>query len=118
MTGSVSYHAGLSAEHCVERAYQLRGHPVLERRWRGQAGEIDLIVQDGAGVIFVEVKKSRSHSAASGRVSANQMQRIMASATDYVGHLPNGQLTDMRFDVATVDGQGAVQIIENAFAHF
>ncbi len=29
---------------------------VLERNWRSRYGELDLIAQDGASVVFVEVK--------------------------------------------------------------
>lgn len=118
MTGSVSYHAGLSAEDSVARVYETNGHEILHTRWRGQAGEIDLIGRDQTGLVFIEVKKSRSHDAAAARVSPRQMQRIMQSATEFVGQLPSGQLTDMRFDVATVDGAGHVNIIPNAFGHF
>ena len=40
----------------------------------------------------------------------------MATATEFVGGEPAGQLTEMRFDVALVDGQGRIEIIENALA--
>ncbi|SFC46397.1 YraN family protein [Tropicimonas isoalkanivorans] len=115
MSGSVSYHAGLAAEGIVEKHYARTGRPVAERRWRGQGGEIDLIVRDGDGLIFVEVKKARDFARASERVSRRQMERILASASDYLGRMPRGQLTDVRFDVALVDGQGQLQVIENAF---
>ncbi len=29
--------------------------------------------------------------------------------------MPDGALTEMRFDLALVDGQGEVRVIENAF---
>ncbi len=46
------------------------------------------------------------------------MRRICASAEEYLGTQPRGQLTDVRFDVALVDGQGVVRVIENAFGQF
>jgi putative endonuclease len=115
MSGSRAYHSGLRAEEIVERHYADRGMPVVARRWKGQGGEIDLVVCDGAGLIFVEVKKARSRDRAAERVSARQMARICAAAAEYLGTTPAGQATDVRFDVALVDGQGAVEILENAF---
>lgn len=117
MTGSVGYHAGRVAEDVVERDYAHRNCPVIARRWRGAGGEIDLILRDsdGAGVIFVEVKKSKNFGAASTRLGRRQMDRICASAGEFLAQEPKGQLTDVRFDLALVDGTGRVQVIENAF---
>ncbi len=115
--GKVAFHAGIAAENSVAQDYERRGLAVARRRWRGKSGEIDLIVQDGAALIFVEVKQSRNFARAAQSLSARQMQRIYLSAEEYLGQEPNGSLTDVRFDVALVDGSGATQIIENAFGH-
>lgn len=117
MNGSVSYHAGLSAEDQVAADYARRGHGTRGHRWRGKSGEIDLIAEDGEGLIFVEVKKSRDFSRAAERLSSRQMQRIYMSASEYLGQMPRGQLTPVRFDVALVNEAGAIEIIENAFGH-
>lgn len=114
--GKTAYHAGLAAEDQVSRIYDRSGRPVIARRWRGSIGEIDLIVREGAIVVFIEVKKSISHAMAAERLTWAQAQRIMATATEFVGGEPDGQLTDMRFDLALVDGQGRIEIIENALA--
>jgi len=102
----------------VAQDYARRGRPVVCQRWRGKGGEIDLIAQDGDGLIFVEVKKSRSHARAAERLSARQMTRIYNSASEYLATQPKGQLTDVRFDVALVDGTGAINVVENAFGMF
>lgn len=115
MSGQVSYHAGLRAEEIVERHYADRGLRVVDRRWRGEAGEIDLVARDGKGVIFIEVKKARSRDRAAERVTERQMRRIYAAASEYLAGMPDGQSTDVRFDVALVDVHGAVEVIENAF---
>ncbi len=91
---------------------------MLHRRWRGAAGEIDLILRDGETLVFVEVKKSRSFARAADRLSPAQMHRIAAAAAEFLGTQPRGQLSDMRFDVALVDGSGEVRIVENAFGQF
>ena len=118
--GSVSearrrnYHAGVSAELAVQRHYCRQGATLRETRWRGRCGEIDLILSEGDTVVFVEVKKSRTHAQAAHRVSARQMARLLLSAEDYLGSCPNGSLTDARLDVALVDDQGRIDIIPNA----
>ena len=48
------------------------------------------------------------------RLSQAQMQRIWNSASEFLAGEPAGQDTDVRFDVALVDGQGCIRIIENA----
>lgn len=111
----MEYHAGLSAELRIAQDYERRGFSVARRRWRGDAGEIDLITRDADGLVFVEVKKSRSISRAAERLSMRQMSRIFASASQFLAGEPDGQLTNVRFDVALVDHAGAFEIIENAF---
>lgn len=115
--GRTAFHSGMAAENRIAQDYERRGFNVARRRWRGKGGEIDLIIQDGNGLIFVEVKQSRCLARAAESLSVRQMQRIYHSAEEYLGTQPLGSLTDVRFDVALVDGQGDMQIIENAFGH-
>lgn len=117
MNGSLAYHAGYAAEVSVEREYERRGFTVLARRWRGRGGEIDLILRNDDQVVFVEVKKSKSHDRAVSMLGARQLHRIQQTATEFLGTQAKGQLTPSRFDVALVDGIGAIKLIENvAFA--
>lgn len=96
-------------------AHYLRaGHVLAFRRWRGSAGEIDLIFRDGSALIFVEVKRADTHAIAAERVSAAQSRRIFAAASEFIAGEPGGQDSDMRFDVALVDGRGRIEIIGNA----
>ena len=113
--GRMSYLAGLSAEDSVAADYRARGYVLLERRWRGQRGEIDLIFADGDGVVMVEVKKSRSFEAALSHITPRQVRRLFATAEEFVGTRPTGSLTDIRFDVALMDQHGQVNVLENAF---
>lgn len=116
MSGSVSYHAGRVAEDSVARLYAGFGQEILARRWRGSAGEIDLIARDGAEVIFIEVKKSKTHAMAAEHLSSHQMGRIYQTASEFIGSEPAGQDTLVRFDVALVDSVGRIEILQNAFA--
>lgn len=116
--GQRAYLSGASAENAVAAEYGRLGNSLLETRWRGQEGEIDLIVQDGETIVFVEVKKSRTHAQAIARLRPAQMRRIHAAASQYLAFMPNGQLSNVRFDLAVVDAIGRVKISENAFGHF
>ena len=113
--GQTAYHSGAAAELSVSRKYQDLGYHIAHNRWRGKAGEIDLIFRKGDTVIFVEVKKSRDFDRAACRVGAPQIRRIVNSACEFLAGEASGQLTDSRFDVALVDQAGGIQIIENAF---
>ncbi len=112
---AMAYHAGEAAERQVCDDYLRRGYELAARRWRGQGGEIDLIFRDTAGVVFVEVKKSRDFARAAEQLGQRQMGRIYATAAEFLAGEPKGELTESRFDVALVDGTGRIQIIENAF---
>jgi putative endonuclease len=116
MSGLRSYHAGLAAEESVALLYGRSGCAVAARRWRGKSGEIDMIARDGATVIFIEVKQSRSHAEAALRLTPHQFQRIYKAAEEFIGQEPMGSLTDVRFDVALVDGVGRIEILENAYS--
>lgn len=113
--GHVSYHAGLAAEESVVRHFEALGCRVVARRWRGRAGEIDLILRDGAGIVLVEVKQSRTFEKALSHLTPQQARRIYATGDEYLGSLPDGSLTDVRIDVALVDERGAVKVLNNAF---
>lgn len=116
MSGLVSHRAGQSAEDSVARLYEGSGRTIAATRWRSVAGEIDLIARDGAEVIFIEVKHSRTHAEAAEKLGLHQCSRIVASASLFLAGEASGQDTPSRFDVALVDGQGQIEIIENAFA--
>lgn len=117
MSGLEGYLAGATAEDQIAAEYARAGREIVARRWRGTRGEIDLVARDGEGLVFIEVKKSRSIARAAERLSRGQMNRIATTATEYVAGEPKGQLTDMRFDVALVDATGQFEILENVYLH-
>ncbi|MDR9482170.1 MAG: YraN family protein [Salibaculum sp.] len=115
MRGLTAFHSGIAAEHCVERHYERRGCEVLARRWRSASGEVDLIARSGPQTVFIEVKKARDHAQAAARIAPAQARRIMDAALEYLDQAGAGADSDMRFDVALVDGTGRVRVVENAF---
>ena len=116
MSGKTSYLAGLAAEDAVAAEYARRGHAVAARRWRGSGGELDLVLRDGDGLIVVEVKQAPDFDRALGHLTHAQLARIYGAASEFVAGEPMGQLTDIRLDVALVDGAGRIRIHENFWA--
>lgn len=114
LRGQRAYLSGLSAEGRVTDHYLALGYERVEERWRGAAGEIDLIFWKDAVFVFVEVKASKTLASAAEHLRPAQMKRIMRSAEDYIGRQPKGLLSEMRLDVALVDGRGEIEVIENA----
>jgi len=98
----------------VARRYCDAGATVAARRWRGKAGEIDLIFRDGARVIFVEVKASSTRDRAAVALGPRQIARLYRAAAEFLAGEPAGQDTETRFDVALVDAPGRIEVIENA----
>lgn len=116
--GQRAHLSGLAAEDIALRGYAARGAQVLTRRWRGTGGEIDLILWDAETYVFCEVKKAATFDLALERVRPGQIQRIFNTASEYLGHVPQGQLAPVRVDLALVDVTGALRILENAFGDF
>ncbi|WP_295044507.1 YraN family protein [uncultured Paracoccus sp.] len=103
------------AEDNVARLLERSGMTILARRWRGKAGEIDLIARDGECLVFVEVKQSVTHQDAACRLGATQQSRIMRAALEYCEAAGHAELPELRFDAALVDAQGRVDVLERAF---
>ena len=69
-TGKRSYLSGQAAEIRVAQHYERDGWRVLEHRFKSAAGETDLVLRRQNKVLFVEVKRARTHDiAASRRIS-------------------------------------------------
>ena len=99
-----------------------RGYKILVRRFRGHAGEIDIIARHGEWLVFVEVKtrKSEDFGAPSEAVNKRKQLHITKVALEYLRLLDNPRIR-FRFDIVEVvwrDGAKKpddVRVIENAF---
>ena len=114
--GQRSYLAGQSAESAVAKLYTENAHSLLDVRWRGAAGEIDLIFRKDGVLVFVEVKKSKGAMSAAALLSERQIERLLLAAQEYLALSPAGLLTPSQFDVALVSADGAIEIIANALS--
>ncbi len=109
------YEAGLKGESQAESYLVSLGMKVLARRYRGQDGEIDLVMQDGEYVVFVEVKARMKGLPGEGllAVTPNKQRRMTHAALSF---LLEREWMDraVRFDVVEVTGYG-IRHVPNAF---
>ena len=117
-TGKICYHSGQAAEYQVALHYERDGWRVLQHRFKSAAGEIDLVMCRDDTLLFVEVKRARTHDIAASRISLQQIARITQCAEIFVAQNCEGQGIEMRLDAALVDGQGEIQIIPHALSGF
>ncbi len=96
---------GAAAEARAEAYLCGRGLRMLARNWRVRGGEIDLVMQDGAVLVFVEVRAraSASHGGAAASVTATKQARLVHAARLYLARL--GRTPACRFDVVALDGE-------------
>ncbi|MEL7463134.1 MAG: YraN family protein [Pseudomonadota bacterium] len=110
--GAAAHRAGLAAEDAVARRYARAGAAVLARRWRCPYGEIDLILREPEGLVFVEVKR-RARALVDDPVGERQWRRLEAAAQYYMLIAETGD-APMRFDLALVGADGAIEVTDNA----
>ncbi|MBR4458804.1 MAG: YraN family protein [Clostridia bacterium] len=109
------YEKGLAGEEMALRLLLAKGMTELARRFRAGDGEVDLVLADGATVVFAEVKYRPSGRRGDGlmAVTPSKQRRMTHAAQAFlIGH----DLTDrpVRFDVVEITAEGALHI-PNAF---
>lgn len=94
---------GLWGEAQAQMFLQQKGFVLLCRRYRKRGGEIDLVMQDGDTVVFVEVKTRRStgYGTAAEAVTLQKQQSIRQVAALYLQQCCQ-QDAPVRFDVVEV----------------
>lgn len=97
--------AGRVAEWMAIFYLALTGHRILARRWRGRAGEIDLVAQRHGLLLFCEVKYRRD-AADSGVPTARQRSRICRAAQEFAARRRPGRVLEWRFDLIRVSLPG------------
>lgn len=109
--------AGSRGESLALAALEKKGMKLLARNHRAGRLELDLILAEGARVVFVEVKSRTTNRFGLGReaVTLKKQRHILDAARLYLAQ--NGlDERPVRFDVAEVNlATGAVTHILNAF---
>jgi putative endonuclease len=106
---------GAYGERLAARYLIGRGLTVLERNWRCPGGELDLVLRDGADLVFCEVKTRRGPGfgepvEAVGREKVRRLRRL---AGRWLAAGRPRRTGAVRFDVVGVLGRGRATQIEH-----
>jgi len=94
------------AEALARRALERRGWVTLATNARVPGGELDLVMQDGDAVVFVEVRQRADarHGGAGESLDARKRARVRRAAAVWLAR-HGGDDRLVRFDAVLVDGQ-------------
>lgn len=109
-----SYQKGVDGEAAALEYLKNKGMVPLQTRYHSRFGEIDLVMEDGDVLVFVEVKsrpKGRTGDGA-GAVTQAKQQKLIKTALCYLAEHPTDRVA--RFDVVELT-QSGTEHIENAF---
>lgn len=110
---------GGSAEDLARRFLEERGLRLLQRNYRCRCGELDLIMCDGAYVVFVEVRfrSSDRYGSPAETITTAKRKRLIRTASYYLQQRRFNN--PCRFDIIGVtlpEGANCVEWIRDAFA--
>lgn len=118
-----SRETGVFGESLALRYLVGKGYGLLERNYRTRLGEIDLILRDGATLVFVEVKARRGRGFGDPleAVTPSKQARVRLMAETYLAE-KGMEFTDgfeeMRFDavgIIVAHEENEIQHVEDAF---
>jgi putative endonuclease len=94
----------LTGQLAEQQAFEFllgRGLSLLARNYRCNFGEIDLIMQDAANIVFVEVRvrNNRLHADAIESIDITKQKKIIRTATHFLLHTKRLDKVNCRFDV-------------------
>lgn len=96
--------AGQAAEDRALAYLEQQGLKLVARNFRCRGGEIDLIMQQGHALAFVEVRQRADarHGGAAASVTAAKQARLIVAAQVYLQRYSDPPAC--RFDVVAIDG--------------
>ena len=108
---------GSEAERYAEEFLRRHDLVLLQRNYRCRFGEIDLIMQDGTTLVFVEVRMrtSEAFGGAAGSITFAKQRKLLCAARHYLAALKFEP--SCRFDAVLLSGRGGrdIEWIKNAF---
>ncbi|MCL4511336.1 MAG: YraN family protein [Bacteroidetes bacterium] len=116
---------GAKGEQLAAEFMSRRGYEVVEKNFKYDRGEIDIIARKGNLIVFCEVKTRTNNAYGGGEnaVDSRKQEQIRKVAEGYIAerNLSAGSLGedfDFRFDVIVVEMSSSstkIRVIENAF---
>lgn len=115
-----SVETGQRAEQLAREYLESAGLVLIERNYRCPCGELDLIMQHGPALVFVEVRFRRGQRYGSGAesVDARKRAKLIAAAEHYLQTHPRRASRPARFDVVAIqlqEGRPNFDWIQDAF---
>ena len=97
---------GDAAEAAALAMLQASGLQLLARNAASRGGELDLVMRDGATVVFVEVRyrATRRFGGGAASVDAGKRRRLVHAARAFLAGHPQMADAPCRFDVVDADG--------------
>lgn len=107
--------AGADAEDAALAFLRGQGLRLLARNYRCRFGEIDLIMNEGNTLVFVEVRmrKNAGFGSAAESITARKQKRIIAAARHYLAQVQ--AVPNCRFDAVLLCADDPVEWIRDAF---
>ena len=110
---------GKSGESIAIKHLIQNGYRILERNYRNDLGEIDIIAQDKDTLVFIEVKARRSYRFGDPKYSITQkkQRKISMVALSYL-KATKQERAKARFDVVAIgpgEDHSDIEIVRNAF---
>jgi len=107
--------SGDAAESAALAHLQAAGLRLVQRNYRGRRGEIDLVMQHGEVLVFVEVRfrSDDGHGDGLDSVTASKRSRLVNAARQFAQEHPHAARMAQRFDVVAL-GAGGLRWVRNA----
>jgi len=110
---------GKEGENLAAQFLEKKGYSILERNYRFERGEIDLVAKEGQELVFVEVKSrhSQEYGAPEESVTPAKEAQLKKVAEGYL-YEHNIENQSCRFDIVTITyqhGTPVLRLIHNAF---
>ena len=112
---------GQWAEHQALQLVQKQGYLMVHQNYHSRFGEIDLIVQRGAELLFIEVKarSKTAYAQAAETVSIHKQRKMLKTALFFLHAHPEFESYYCRFDVICFDFyQRFAKSIQHEFSNF
>ncbi|MDY7576444.1 YraN family protein [Actimicrobium sp. CCI2.3] len=107
--------SGDTGEDLALAYLQQQGLVLIERNFSCKGGELDLIMQAGAVLVFVEVRRraTAGFGGAAASITVSKQRRLVVAAQCYLQRY-RGNMPPCRFDVVAIDG-AVITWLQNAF---
>lgn len=106
---------GAQAEHIAAQFLQQHRLKLITQNYRCRFGEIDLILQDGETLVFVEVRMraGQGFGGAAASIDSRKQSKLIRTAQHYLAALAH--IPPCRFDAVLLSSPTNIEWVKNAF---